>query len=170
MEDKLTILTQSNEEVPIGHDYEYSIDQVFDMVHVAIAARPQVQCTLRHTFTKGLYCRELTMPAGTDIISKWHKTQHQFVVLEGSVEVFLRFNKEWILVEAPKHGITQAGTRRVLRTITKTVWLTFHPTERFPEDDSEQALLKAVEEVEEDIIYKRENPLLKTVNIGELQS
>lgn len=161
MKDKLSILIEVFEDLPSKEDYEYAIDDVFDAVHAAIASRPQIPCVATHTFTKGLYCRELTMPPNIEIISKWHNTQHQFVVLEGKVEVFLKFNKEWVLVQAPKHGITEPGTRRILRTLDeRCVWLTFHPTDIFPDDESEQAILEAVKKIEDAIIYKHVNKLL----------
>jgi len=60
-----------------------------------------------HIFTQGLYGRKLTMMPGDRIVSKIHKTRHQFVILQGCALVFQ--NGEEVLLEAPYSGITEAG-------------------------------------------------------------
>lgn len=149
-----------NKEQKIADEKQFSIDEVFDMIHEELESRPQVIPPLKHTFTKGMYCRQIVMAAGLDIVSKWHDTEHQFVVLSGEVDVFNKLDGKWIPIKAPFHGITKPDTRRVLRTITDCVWMTFHPTDRFPKDDSVEALLEAVQQVEDDIIREYSNPLL----------
>jgi hypothetical protein len=80
-----------------------------------------------HTFTPGLYSRRIFMPAGSMVNSKIHRTRHQFTVLQGAALV--RDNDgEWILIQAPHHGITEPGTRRSLFILMDMVWITFHPT------------------------------------------
>lgn len=155
------------EDAPTQEDL-YSIDEVLDMVEATILSRPQVHLKANHTFTKGLYCRELLMPAGIEVMSKYHNTQHQWVALLGKVYVFVK-GTGWSLIEAPQRGITEPGTRRVLRTVTECVWLTFHPTDHFPKDKSEEEVLKAVALVEEDIILKRINPLINSSEVREIE-
>lgn len=104
-------------------------------------------CPVTHRFTPGLYIREIFMPAGTVLTSKIHKTEHPFAVLCGEVEVFTDGGIE--LIVAPHMGITKPGTRRVLRIIKDTVWVTFHATQK-----TDPA------EIEEDIIEIRTNPYL----------
>jgi hypothetical protein len=166
MEDVITLENEVAEDTPIKEE-RYSVDEVLDMVEATILSRPQIQLKAKHTFTKGLYCRELFMPAGTEVISKCHNTQHQWVSLLGIVLVFTK-HTGWKLVTSPERGITEPDTRRVLRTVTDCVWLTFHPTDHFPKDDSEEEILKAVALVEEDIILKRVNPLIDSSEVREI--
>jgi quercetin dioxygenase-like cupin family protein len=110
---------------------------------------PQVICPVTHRFTEGLYVREIFMPAGTLIVSKIHKTQHQYFVLKGKVSVWIDEGEEHI-IEAPYIGITEPGTRRVLYIHEDCIWATSHPNEK-----NENA-----EEIEDRIIEKHDNPCL----------
>jgi hypothetical protein len=122
-----------------------------------------VECPLKHTFTKGLYSRMIFMPAGSLLTSKIHKTEHQFVVLKGKLEVSIDGQKSELIV-APYHGITKAGTRRLLFIHEDTVWQTFHATDIMPKDESEEAQMKAVKEIEDTILEKHENKFLRDKN------
>jgi hypothetical protein len=145
----------------------FSVEQVLKAVAYTIAERPQIDCKLTHTFTKGLYCREIFMPAGTEIISQIHNTQHQWVALLGKTLVFTK-EGGWDVVLAPDHGITEPGTQRVLRTVTNCVWLSFHPTSRFPDDSTEEEILKAVAQVETDILAFDYNPFIDPSKMREI--
>jgi hypothetical protein len=112
---------------------------------------PIVNCPLTHRFTDGLYVREIFMPAGTLITSKIHKTQHQYFILKGAVSVWIDEGEE-VYLEAPYIGITEPGTRRVLYIWEDCIWATSHPN---PDNET-------VEEIEERIIEKHDNPLLST--------
>lgn len=149
-----------NNIVSLDRMQTYTEDQVLDMVQAEIASRPQIDLPVNHVFTKGLYSRELLMPAGIEVSSKCHKTQHQFVIAFGVVDIYLK-GSGWERVIGYKKGVTEPGTRRVFRTITDTMLITFHPTERMPEDTTQEAIEKAADLVEEDIIEKRENPFLE---------
>lgn len=89
---------------------------------------------LRHVFTPGLYTREIFIPAGTLATTRIHLQEHPFVLLKGDVSVWTA-EDGWVRFKAPFHGVTFAGTRRVLYTHEDTVWLTFHPTDKTDPDD-----------------------------------
>jgi hypothetical protein len=110
---------------------------------------PLVDCPLIHRFTEGLYTREIFMPAGSLITSKIHKTQHQYCVLKGAVSVWIDEGEEQY-IEAPYVGITEPGTRRVLYVWEDCIWITSHPN---PNNEN-------LEQIEERIIEKHDNPLL----------
>lgn len=109
----------------------------------------QVDCPLVHTFTPGLYSRQIYMPAGVLVTSETHKTEHQYILSQGIVSVWTEAEGE-VLISAPYHGVTMPGTRRLLYIHEDAIWTCFHST-----------LLQTVEEIQEDIIEKYENPLLK---------
>ena len=101
------------------------------------------EAPVRSTFTPGLYAREITMTAGSVIVSKIHKTEHPYVVSKGKCRVFIE-GVGWQTIQAPHFGVTKPMTRRVVVILEDTVWTTFHPTDK-----------TTVEEVEKEIIFPR---------------
>ena len=80
---------------------------------------------LEHTFTDSVYGRKWIAKAGTLWVTRKHLVQHQFVILKGTVSVWI--DGVETVYEAPYHGVTQVGTRRVLYIWEDTEWITFHP-------------------------------------------
>jgi hypothetical protein len=118
-----------------------------------------VDCPLTHRFTPGLYTREILMPAGTMVTSMIHKTKHQFMVIQGKVSVFSENDGEQI-IEAPYVGYTLPGTRRVLLIHENTRWITCHPTNVQPIDDTDKAIEEAVSLITSEIMEPYVNNLL----------
>lgn len=115
-------------------------DEQINLLEAALVQNfPPVECPVRHSFTPGLYSRSIFMPKGTVITSKIHRTTHPYVVTQGSAMV--RVDGEWTAIVAPYHGVTKAGTRRVLLITEDCVWTTYHVTQK-----------TTVEEVEAEII------------------
>mgnify|MGYP007100086479 CR=1 FL=1 len=106
-------------------------------------------CPVTHRFTPGLYIREIFMPAGSLIVSKIHLTEHPYMVMWGKVSVWTDDEGE-VEIEAPFTGTTMAGTRRVLFCHTDVLWTTCHLN---PDNEN-------VEQIENRIIQKHDNPLL----------
>ena len=120
-----------------------------------------VDMPVQDLFVPGMYIRTIYMPKGEEgeeniVTSAIHKTEHPFFVMAGKVAVFSDNDGEQI-IEAPYFGVTKPGTRRVLRIIEDTVWITCHPTDIKPEDDTEEGIQEAVLRVKEQIIDKRIN-------------
>lgn len=136
-----------------------SIKGKIDEFEAILSEYPKVDCPVTHTFTPGLYIRKIFMPKGSMITSLIHKTEHPYFVLSGKVEVFTE-SDGIVMIEAPYSGITKPDTRRVLRIIEDTVWVTVHQTDISPDSDDAQDIQKAVDLIRDDIIDKRVNPLL----------
>jgi hypothetical protein len=81
-------------------------------------------CPLKHSFSDGIYVREIFIPAGTVLVGKIHKHDHPNFLMSGIVDVVTEFGSERI--EAPKSMISKSGTKRVVHAITDTVWITVH--------------------------------------------
>lgn len=79
-----------------------------------------------HTFTDGLYTRTLFMPAGMFLTSEIHNTQHQYFVLTGRALVWT-WESGWDMVTAPRQGITEPNTRRIIYVYDDLLWATVHP-------------------------------------------
>lgn len=140
-----------------------SVNEQIDLYEVALLANfPVVECPLQHQFLPGVYIRTIFMSAGNRITSLVHRTRHQYIILKGKVNVFTE-EDGIVTLAAPYVGITQPGTRRVLEILEDCVWLTIHPTTIVPENDSEEAILAAVEKVKEQIIEPYENLLISEI-------
>lgn len=124
-------------------------EKIDELEAVMLENFPIIDCPLVHRFTEGLYVREIFMPAGSLITSKIHKTQHQYFILKGAVSVWIDDGEE-IYLEAPYIGVTEPGTRRALYVWEDCIWATSHPN---PDNET-------LEQIEERIIEKHDNPLL----------
>ena len=82
-------------------------------------------CPLKHTFSDGIYVREIMIPAGTVLTGKIHKHEHPNFLMKGSVEVFTEADGYQIL-EAPLSMISKPGTKRVVKALTDVIWITVH--------------------------------------------
>jgi hypothetical protein len=80
-----------------------------------------------HRFSKGIYTRELTMPAGTIIVGKRHAQEHLVVMSEGFCTVFTERGQEDL--RAPCTFISPAGEKRALVIHERTTWITIHRTD-----------------------------------------
>jgi hypothetical protein len=82
-------------------------------------------CPLKHSFADGIYVREIFIPAGIVLTGKIHRHAHPNFLMKGEVEVFTESGGMETLV-APLSMISKAGTKRVVKTLTDTVWITVH--------------------------------------------
>ena len=145
-------------------------NDAIDLLEVALLQRYETkQCPLNHTFVPGMYLREIIMEAGDKITSKIHRIRHPFFVLKGSANVWTD-GIGWQLIKAPYFGITEPGTRRVLQIIERCHWITCHSTDIQPEDDSPEAVQRAIDAIEDEIIEKHENNLLKYESEDRIQA
>lgn len=93
-------------------------------------------CGTKHTFTPGLYTREIFMPAGSLIVSRIHMFEHPFVISQGKVSVY--DGKEVVTLTAPFQGVTSPGTKRLLYVHEDTTWTTFHVTDKSTFEEIDQ--------------------------------
>lgn len=110
-----------------------------------ISRMPEVEAPANCRFTPGLMSREIFMPAGGAFRSKIHKTEHQYIVSQGSCFVSENGGPKFLL-NAPFHGLTKPGTWRTLFIITDCIWTTFHPTEKTSVEEVEPDIIKPLED------------------------
>jgi len=82
-------------------------------------------CPLKHTFSDGIYVREIFIPAGTMLTGKIHKHQHPNFLMSGEVVVVTEEGGEEHLV-GPMSIMSPPGTKRALHALTDLVWITVH--------------------------------------------
>ena len=92
-----------------------------------LRAMPQVECTEKHYFGPGMYVKEVTMPAGSIIVGKPHKTEHLCVMLQGRMEL-LKDNGEVVELVAPATFVGKPG-RKVARIIETVVFQNIFATD-----------------------------------------
>lgn len=91
-------------------------------------------------FAEGLYGRELHMPAGMIITSKIHKQSHFTFVLKGKAQVIDPLNGGQ-LIEAPCFMKTEPGTKRILKILEDSVWMTVHAADSQDEAEIQEEIL-----------------------------
>jgi hypothetical protein len=137
---------ETNKEVIVE---DINIGQRMDEIEATMCQNLELlTLPLLHRFTDGLYIRELSIPKGTMLTSKTHKTQHQFILLKGVISVWDNDGTEHLL-SAPYCGITQPNTRRIAYAWDDCIWSTCHPN---PEN-------KSLDDLELDLFEDYENEL-----------
>jgi len=96
---------------------------------------------VKHSFADGCYIREIFNPAGLLLVTKIHKKKHPFFLMKGKMSILTEEGIKHI--EAPHHGITCPGTKRVIYTHTDCVFITVHATNNTD-----------IQEIEEEVIAK----------------
>lgn len=102
---------------------------------------PQVITEPVHRFAEGLYCRQLTMPAGTAFISRVHKHENYAFIMRGSCTVISENGAETLY--SPYMLKTNRGTKRLLVIHEECTWITVHA---LPADLAESQDLDKIEE------------------------
>lgn len=113
--------------------------QIVDLGGLVGHACDESLMPLKHTFVDGAYIREIFMPAGTVLTSKIHKIQHPYFVMQGKCSV--RTEDAIFHIEAPFHGITEPGTKRILIIHEDTIWITVHVTNEIDLDKIEEQII-----------------------------
>jgi hypothetical protein len=96
-------------------------------------------CPLKHSFAKGLYIREITMPANMLFVTKIHKYSHAAFVLSGEVSILEENGPRRVI--APASFITPPGTKRIVFTHKETVWTTVHATDKTDLNEIEEEII-----------------------------
>ncbi|WP_143220696.1 MULTISPECIES: hypothetical protein [unclassified Achromobacter] len=101
-----------------------------------MAVLPQLDIEPVHHFSKGIYAREIIIPAGALIAGKMHATDHLNILSKGEISVLTENGIERL--RAPAVIPARAGMKRVGYAHEETVWTTIHGT-----DETDLAKLEA---------------------------
>jgi quercetin dioxygenase-like cupin family protein len=80
---------------------------------------------LTHSFSEGIYTREIFIPKGMFAIGKIHKSDHTFFLMKGKLRLCTEDGVKEI--EAPFYGTAKAGTKRVAIALEDTTFVNVHP-------------------------------------------
>ena len=109
---------------------------------------------LFHTFSDGLYTREMHAPKGYAIVGKIHRHEHLVHLTKGSILVVDETGTKKL--EAPATFVSKAGIKRIGYTIEDVAWMDIHKTDA-----------STVNEVEKEIFvssykeYEEENNIIE---------
>ena len=93
----------------------------------------QTEGAVTHNFADGQYIRQIVMPKNLLISTKIHAKNHPFFIMKGEASIYSDKGVERI--KAPFHGITEAGTKRVLYVHEECTFITVHRTDCLEIDD-----------------------------------
>lgn len=82
-------------------------------------------CPLKHTFSNGIYVRQMKIPQGVLLTGKIHKHEHPWFLLKGKITVVDEENGVQKL-EAPYTTISKAGAKRVIYAVEDSILTTVH--------------------------------------------
>ena len=108
------------------------------MLEATVRNAPQVDFPLRHTFTSGIYCREIFIPKGSVIVGKIHRHDHINFISRGDVTVLTKDGLKRI--KGPCTMVSSAGTKRAVYAHEDTVWTTIHAN---PTNETDLAKIEA---------------------------
>lgn len=111
-----------------------------ERLEAAMRELPPVEIPPRHYFADGLYAREITIPAGTLVTGKIHRTEHLNIVSKGDITVWTEDGMK--RVRAPFALVSRPGTKRVGYAHEDTVWTTIHATRETDLEALERELIE----------------------------
>lgn len=131
---------------------------------------PQTPMPLKHFFAPGVYIREITMPAGTYVIGKIHKTEHFNIIQKGRLSLVNEDGTSTELV-GPMTFVSKAGVQKAMFIHEDAVWSTVHLTnlrdmealenEIIESDDSYPVFERKEERLSIELAAKQEAKLLE---------
>jgi len=132
---------------------DFLLDPTFE------ANKDALEWPLKHSFSDGIYSRELTIPKGGLVIGKIHKHKHHNFLLQGEI-VIITEDGGIELLKAPCTIVSNPGTQRIGYALKKTVWATVHLNESNTQD---LALIEKDTVVCTDIEYLQYTESLKQI-------
>lgn len=93
----------------------------------------QTEGAVTHNFADGQYIRQIVMPKDLVVSTKIHTKNHPFFIMKGEASIYSANGVERI--KAPFHGITEAGTKRVLYVHEECTFITVHRTDCLTVED-----------------------------------
>jgi len=110
----------------------------------------QVEIPVTHTFSGGVYIREISVPKGTIIIGKRHRHESCNVLMKGVLTLYMGENEPTVTIEGPLLFTSPPGTKKMAYCHEDVVFLNIHPTN---ETD--------LEKIEKEFIIPEEEYLLQ---------
>ena len=91
-----------------------------------MATMPQFDFPVRHSFSEGVYLREMFMPADTGVVGKRHRHRHAFVLMFGDISIMA--NGEVLRIQGPHVIDSEPGAKRAIYAHAPSAMMTVHLT------------------------------------------
>tara|TARA_R110000824_G_scaffold5678_3_gene26272 strand:- start:897 stop:1394 length:498 start_codon:yes stop_codon:yes gene_type:complete len=142
-------------------------DETIDLAEKLILENGNsIPLPLKHTFSNGLYIREIFVPAGTLLTTSIHKKEHPFVISSGKCKIYDGDNI--LCLSAPHTGITEANTRRIIYVEEDTTWTTFHVTNKTDVSEIEkEILIEHKNEYADQVLLEKAKKNIRSINFYE---
>ena len=111
-----------------------------DRLQAEMAQMPQAELETEHFFSPGMYLRRVYRPAGTLIVGKVHKKAHFFLCAKGEIIAWTETGMKRL--QAGDVVESQPGTKRVTLSVTDSIGVTVHLTDKTDLDEIEQELVE----------------------------
>ena len=95
-------------------------------------AMPQVKIKVIEHWSKGVYAREIHIPAGTALTGRIHKFANLNILSKGAMLVIA--DGAAVQIHAPFTVVSPPGTKRIAYAQTDCVWTTIHGTDETDTD------------------------------------
>lgn len=155
MAEKQEIIKKQQQLQARGRILELESDLLELVDGVNITQGDSEMCPLKHTFTDGIYVRQMFMKKDCAAIGKIHKDDHVWFLMSGNIRVASETSSEEY--KAPCYVQAPAGSKRVLYAIEDCVWINVYanPTNTQDLEELEKMIIaKDYEEFEEYINNK----------------
>lgn len=103
-----------------------SREKITELQELMLSLNEGLELPVRHHFAPGVYCRELTIPAGVVAVGKIHRTEHLTIISSGKVTIWTEEGMKTL--EAPCMLHSMPGAKRAAYAHTEVVITTIHPT------------------------------------------
>ena len=80
---------------------------------------------LTHSFSEGVYVREMAMAKGGIVIGKIHNRSHTWFLMKG--RLLIATEDRTVEYEAPTYVNASAGSKRVIQALEDSVFINVHP-------------------------------------------
>ena len=121
-------------------------------------------CPVKHTFSDGIYVREMFVPKGMMLVGKIIKQAHHIFLMSGKIAIITEDGEK--IMEGPCSVVAKGGTKRVGYALTDVVWINVHPniTDTQDLDKLEQEVIaKDYDEYDRYLELKNTNLFIKTL-------
>ena len=121
-------------------------------------------CPVKHTFSDGIYVREMFVPKGMMLVGKIIKQAHHIFLMSGKIAIITEDGEK--IMEGPCSVVAKGGTKRVGYALTDVVWINVHPniTDTQDLDKLEQEVIaKDYDEYDKYLELKKSNLLMRTI-------
>lgn len=110
---------------------------------------------LTHSFSEGVYIREMSMLKGGIVIGKIHNKSHTWFLMKGKIKVATEDSV--VTYSAPTYVNAKAGAKRVIAAIEDSVFVNIHPNPDNIKNTKELEDILTCKTYDEYINYKVKN-------------